>query len=260
MGTDFLNWRYLNNFKTRFAPRFALQQQLNKLRRFLLARVKPEGFLGLYLSLAIAVLVAASWLFMALAEDVFTRDQITILDNQFSAWLQAHQAAGITALMLFVTRVHSNIWIDFVALIIIVYWWFGRLRHWALTLALSVYGGSLLNYLLKNLFLRARPQFEHPIITSTGYSFPSGHTLAATVFYGALCAFALCYLRSWLSRTLALALCIFMVSLVGFSRIYLGAHYLSDVLAAMLEGLAWLAVCLIGVGATRRRLKSATRT
>jgi membrane-associated phospholipid phosphatase len=236
-----------------------LRQRLNELRRFLVARVKPEGFLGLYLSVAITVLVGASWLFVAIAEDVFTHDQITFLDNQFSAWLEGHQATSMTAFMLFVTRVHSPIWIDVLALTIFVYWWFRRLRHWALTLALSVYGGSLLNYLLKNLFVRARPQFEHPIIQLAGYGFPSGHTLAATVFYGALCAFALSYLRSWPGRTLAMAFCIFMVSLVGFSRIYLGAHYLSDVLGAMVEGLAWLAFCLIGVGAVRDRLEMRRR-
>jgi undecaprenyl-diphosphatase len=127
-----------------------------------------------------------------------------------------------------------------------------RLKTWALAFSLSVAGGMLLNVLLKGLFERARPTFDTPILTLTSYSFPSGHTMLATTLYGALCAFVLSQVRGWPLRSLTIVAASSMIALVGFSRIYLGAHYLTDVLAAMLEGLAWLALVLTAIH-TRRR-------
>ena len=120
---------------------------------------------------------------------------------------------------------------------------------------LAVFGGMLLNFVLKHVFVRQRPHFDDPLLTLTTYSFPSGHTLTATVFYGTLCALvmALGTPRSW--RVLAIIVAGVMILLVGFSRIYLGAHFLSDVLAAVAEGLAWLAFCLLAVGELKRRRK-----
>jgi undecaprenyl-diphosphatase len=101
-------------------------------------------------------------------------------------------------------------------------------------------------------FVRQRPHFVDPLLTLTTYSFPSGHTLMATVFYGTLCVLIASHVR-WRWRALAIAVTSFMILLVGVSRIYLGAHYLSDVLAAIAEGLAWLAFSLIAVGELERR-------
>ncbi len=140
-------------------------------------------------------------------------------------------------------------------LAISVYLWIKRVRIWVLTLMLAVFGGMLLNFLLKQLFVRQRPHFDDPLLRLTTYSFPSGHTLTATVFYGTLCALviALGIPRSWQVLTVIVA-CV-MILLVGFSRIYLGAHFLSDVLAAIAEGLAWLAFCLLAVKELKRKRK-----
>ena len=140
-------------------------------------------------------------------------------------------------------------------LAISVYLWIKRVRIWVLTLMLAVFGGMLLNFVLKQLFVRQRPHFDDPLLTLTTYSFPSGHTLTATVFYGTLCALviALGIPRSW--RVLTIIVACVMILLVGFSRIYLGAHFLSDVLAAIAEGLAWLAICLLAVKELKRKRK-----
>ena len=135
------------------------------------------------------------------------------------------------------------------------YLWIRRLRIWVLTLTLAVFGGMLLNFLLKHVFVRPRPRFDNPLLNLTTYSFPSGHTLMATVFYGTLGFLIVTRVRNWRRRGLAISATAAMILLVGFSRIYLGAHYLSDVLAAIAEGLAWLAFCLISVGEFARRRK-----
>ena len=209
-------------------------------------------FVGL-ITLGVLVLVGATWLFGAIAEDVATGDSITILDARFSAYLHAHATERLTWLLLWITNLHSTLGVTIMTIAVALYCWTRRLRDWVWTLILTVGGGMLLNVILKNVFHRARPRFENPILTLTSYGFPSGHTMAATVFYGTLCALVVSRVRSWHWRALAIFIAVLMVALVGFSRIYLGAHYLSDVLGAMLEGLAWLALCLTAVVIIRRR-------
>lgn len=230
-----------------------MQRLSEKLKKFWQLRLSPKGFPGLYLTVILLVLVAATWLFGAIAEDVATHDPLTIIDARFSAWLHARAFEPVTRFMLLVTALHSTLSVTVMTLAGSTYLWVRRLRIWTLTLMLAVFGGMLLNFLLKIVFVRPRPRFDNPILTLTTYSFPSGHTLMATVFYGTFCALVLSRASRWQWRALAILGAALLILLVGFSRIYLGVHYLSDVAAAIAEGLAWLAFCLIAVEAIRRR-------
>ena len=128
----------------------------------------------------------------------------------------------------------------------------------SLALLFSVPGGMLLNVALKHVFQRARPVFEDPLVTLATYSFPSGHTMAATCFYGLLASYLVIARPVWSVRLGTVAACVVMVLLVAFSRVYLGAHYVSDVLAAMAESVAWLAVCITAISTLRRRREAKT--
>jgi undecaprenyl-diphosphatase len=79
----------------------------------------------------------------------------------------------------------------------------------------------------------------------SGYSFASGHTIGATLFYGQLVLFAFSVVKSRRWRSLIVVTAALFILMVGFSRIALGAHYLTDVLAAICFGMIWLAVCLL---------------
>jgi undecaprenyl-diphosphatase len=111
----------------------------------------------------------------------------------------------------------------------------------------------LLNVALKHVFQRARPSFDDPLLSLLTYSFPSGHTAAATVFYGLLACYLVRRAHAWRARVLIVLAAVAMVVLVALSRMYLGAHYLSDVLAAAAEGAAWLAICITAVSTLQRR-------
>ena len=111
----------------------------------------------------------------------------------------------------------------------------------------------LLNRILKYVFQRPRPHFDDPLLSLTSYSFPSGHTMTATVLFGVLAAYFFTTAPDWRRRVVIFFVASFLILLVGFSRIYLGAHYLSDVLGAMAEGLAWLSFCLTVVYSVWRR-------
>jgi len=205
--------------------------------------------------LVLIILIVAVWVFASIAEDVVTNDPSIVIDTQFSAWLHSHSVHTLTTCMLLITHLHSMLGVTVMTLAVSAYLWIKRLRVWVLTLMLAVFGGMLLNLLLKHVFVRERPHFDNPLLVLTTYSFPSGHTVMATVFYGTLCVLVVSRTRSWLWRVLTIAAAASLVLLVGFSRIYLGAHYLSDVLAAIAEGLAWLAFCLISVEELKRRRK-----
>ena len=224
---------------------------------FLRRRLSPEGFLGLHLTLSVLILVAATWAFGALAEDVVTGDRITIIDARFSAWLHNHGTQSLTKLMLLVSDVHETVPVLAATAALCVYLWARRLRVWVLTFALTVGGGSLLNVLLKHLFHRPRPLFDNPIVLLKTYSFPSGHTIMATVFYGTVCVLIWSRVGDWKWRIAASVASIALILLVAFSRIYLGAHYLSDVVAAMLEGVAWITSCILAIRLSRPRRDSA---
>ena len=217
------------------------------------ARLSREESSGLSLTLLLFLLVIATWVFGSIAEDVFTNDPLTIIDARFSAWLHGHTLPLLTQGMLLITRVHSLLGVTVMTLAVFAYLWIKRLRVWMLMLTVAVFGGMLLNLILKYAFVRQRPQPSEPLLTLTTYSFPSGHTLMATVFYGTLCALLAPRTRYWRWRLTTIAVAAVMIILVGFSRIYLGAHYLSDVLAAIAEGLAWLAFCFIAIGGHDRR-------
>jgi undecaprenyl-diphosphatase len=207
-------------------------------------------------------MIAATWIFAMIAKDVAAADRITIIDKEFSAWLHARAQPALTSVLLFVTTIHGHagVLILMSAAFLLLIW--RHHRSQAIALACSVFGGMVLNPILKNVFLRARPQFENPIVTLTltTYGFPSGHTMMAASLYGALAAFAIWNFKNWAWRVLSVLACGFLILLVGFSRIYLGAHYLSDVLGAFAEGMVWLAFCLTAVSVIRRWPRSGAKT
>jgi undecaprenyl-diphosphatase len=111
----------------------------------------------------------------------------------------------------------------------------------------------LFHHLIQVIVHRHRPFRHSEFLDLGGYSFPSGHTMAATLLYGLLAVFAILVWKGWHWRILAILGAILAIALVGFSRIALGAHYLTDVLGAIVGGTSWLILCMIVVEWTRRR-------
>lgn len=126
-----------------------------------------------------------------------------------------------------------------------------RLYRLASFLAVTAIGSSLLNAAIKRAVGRTRPVLVHPIATATGKSFPSGHTQAAIVGYGILVLVFLPAIgRRW--RPVAVAVAAVMVVLIGFSRVALGVHFVSDVVGALIIGSAWLLAMTAAFSAWRQ--------
>ncbi len=195
--------------------------------------------------IAVAVLIAASAAFAVIADSVMTTAPILKQDMQVSVWLHTRNTPLFMALLLAITDLHSPVGMSILSAIVAIALWRSQHRYWLLSLLLAVPGGMIINTAIKYVVHRSRPVFDDPVLTLTSASFPSGHTAGATLFYGFLAAFMAYNMKNAWARALAILACGFMVAVVGFSRIYLGAHYLSDVLAAMSMSTAWLVLCLL---------------
>lgn len=226
---------------------------MQRLRRFLNARLSPEGEMGLHFTVGLALILAAAFLFGEIAEDVVDGATITVVDAELAQWFHQRAHPSFTQLMFFITHWNGIVGSSIMGVLLAAWFWYRGAHYWLIVALTALPGGMLLNVALKHVFQRARPSFDDPLLTLATYSFPSGHTAAATVFYGLLACYLARRTQRWRLRALVFCAAGLMVMLVALSRMYLGAHYLSDVLAASVEGLAWLAVCITAVSTLHRR-------
>jgi len=227
--------------------------RLTSLTTFLRARLSHKGYLGLHLTLGTLLMVVAAWVFSGIADAVSGAEMITIIDVDIANWLHSHANPSLTKFMLAITYMHSVagiIVLSFFFAIVIIW---KKEWYWLSALTVTVGGGMLINLFVKHAFHRKRPSFDDPLLLLTTYSFPSGHTAGATLFYGALTTYLFYHIHSWRWRDPIVAIAVLMVLAVGVSRLYLGVHYLSDVLAAIAESTAWLAFSLTTISTLRRR-------
>lgn len=188
-------------------------------------------------------LLLALALFALLAGDLLLHGPVTALDPSIGAWLHAHMQPAVTQVLFVFTHVHSTIGLSIMSALVAAALILRKRANMILWLLLTVQGGQVLNVVVKDAFQRPRPHFDDPVVTLATYSFPSGHAAGATVFWGFLCVLAASWpVRQPIRRAL-FVIAPLMVLFTALSRMYLGAHYFSDVLAGICEGLAWVCVC-----------------
>jgi membrane-associated phospholipid phosphatase len=173
-------------------------------------------------------------------------------DHEVATWFHAHLTRSFVAVLRAFTDFGSSEWIAVILSLLVIFFVWKRWWPSLVILIVAVPGGMLLNELVKVLVHRHRPFVDGPFVDWSGYSFASGHTIGATLLYGQLLLFVLPVLKTRHWRIVAVSCAALIVSLVGFSRIALGAHFLTDVLAAIVFGIIWLTLCLI-VGKPIRR-------
>jgi len=173
-------------------------------------------------------------------------------DHEVAGWFHAHLTRTFVSVLRAFTEFGSGEWIGVIMFALVLFFVWKRWWPSLVTLVVAVPGGMLMNELVKQLVHRHRPFVDGPFVDWSGYSFASGHTIGATLLYGQLLLFVLPVLKARHWRLLCISSAISLVLLVGFSRIALGAHFLTDVLAAIIFGVLWLAFCLIAGKPLRR--------
>jgi membrane-associated phospholipid phosphatase len=208
--------------------------------------ILPRRSTLLQLGSVLLIMLLAAWLFASLAEDVVQRETLARLDPVFGNWLLARTTANGDKAFSIITLLGNAIVISLgtggLGL------WLAKRKDWGRLglLFATVVGAAVLNLALKYLFLRPRPDLVQAYAHDTGYSFPSGHAMISMAFYGTIAYLLFVALRNWRLRALVcLGLAIVLV-LIGFSRLYLGVHYLTDILGGWAAGGLWLATCILG--------------
>jgi membrane-associated phospholipid phosphatase len=212
-------------------------------RSALAARLDPDAAGGLRLTLAALagfLVVVPFALALVAVDDGWAPLRRLDLDvaNRLNTQALAHPA--LVTFLQQVSNVFSPTTFRVVAGVVALVLWLRKSPRLALWLVLTVWLSGYLDDLVKSAVGRARPTFAHPVETLTSFSFPSGHALGSFVAVGALLLALLPSLpRVW--RRPAIVLGILIVLLVGYARIGLGVHYVSDVVGGWILGAAWLA-------------------
>src|ERR1700682_329661 len=206
----------------------------NKTRRVLLRAIP------LSLVVAIVALLLFSWL----AEEVLEAGTIRF-DDSVRAAVHQHASPALTVFMRGITLLGSMEVLLPVVLIVLTFLLVRRKRYEAIVLAVTMAGGLILNMVLKLSFHRARPDPFFNLAVPASYAFPSGHALLALCFYGVMARILSDSWRSQGLRWMVWSAAVCLIGLIGFSRIYLGVHYPSDVLAGYAAAIVWISAVTI---------------
>jgi membrane-associated phospholipid phosphatase len=212
--------------------------------RLIQRRAAGGEFLGLRLFVGLVVSAAALTLFAKLAEDIAVRQELAAVDADIIQCLRSQMTMAGLWVWLVVTELGSAEILSAIGLGTCL--WLIRRRQWYLVanLAGALLGGALLNLLLKVYFDRSRPESALILLDHQQWSFPSGHAMNSLLVYGMLAyhLWRVCARPS--ARLAVLAAAAFLVVAIGMSRLFLGVHYLTDVLGGYSAGTMWLAACI----------------
>ncbi|MHB1071312.1 MAG: bifunctional DedA family/phosphatase PAP2 family protein [Gemmatimonadaceae bacterium] len=231
------------------SPRFAsLRDRHPQAWSWIGARFARGEYLGLHLTVGFTVSVAALWLFGGVTEDVVHHDPLTIVDLELARWFRAHAFPMGDRLGRLVTDAGSPVAMAVLALVVAAV--LARRHRWIVIAGwvAAFAGGGALDWALKRIVHRPRPAGAEAFLFGSSYSFPSGHAMGSLIGYGMLAYLLVAF---WppgrRHRTTIGIAALGLVLLIGLSRLYLGVHFLSDVIAGYAAGIVWLAVCITGI-------------
>lgn len=198
---------------------------------------------GIFLLSGAAIALVCTWGFSEIAEHV-RRGSTQGFDEAVMRWIGAHQYPGLQAAMLEITALGTGVVVAMIVLVAGLFLWLNQHKHSAILLVAATVGGLVLNQLLKIGFDRPRPQVFKWGTYAFSSSFPSGHAMSSIIVYGTVAYLAARLQRNLASRIATLALAAIIIVAICLSRLYLGVHYPSDILAGLVIGLAWAAFCM----------------
>lgn len=221
------------------------------LRRIVTRAGSTIGGLGAFLIAGIIIAVTGTILFGEFAEHVM-RGSTQAFDDSVLKWMAGHHTPLIDALMLEVTALGTGIVVMTIVSIAALFLYLTSHKYSALLLLVATGGGLLLNMALKSFFDRPRPHvFEWGTHAYTS-SFPSGHAMSAAIVYSTVAYLAArLHAYAW-ARWVTLLVAAIIIVMICLSRMYLGVHYPSDVIAGATIGLAWAAFCMATLEAIQR--------
>lgn len=218
-------------------------------------RLHPQGRFGLRLTLFALATVLVAVPFFFLLVQVTNKGPVTRIDTMVSAEFHEEviESPILEPTFEVISFIASPPAFYIASFVAAIFFWRRRSRRVAAYLVLTNLLGGAINTTVKVLVDRPRPQLDEPIGHAFGYSFPSGHTVGATVGFGSLLLAFMPFIPRRL-RPVAIAGYFGAVALVAASRLGLVVHYFSDVLAGFILGLAWLSLATAAFSIWRSEL------
>jgi membrane-associated phospholipid phosphatase len=216
---------------------------IRKISNFWLRHIHPRlatlittlGIVGLTVCLFILFVVAK------LAEEVLEKEAFAF-DTSFLLWLHQFANPSLDNLMLFITNIGNPKTVVIVAGLTVGILWWRRYQIEAKIFVLTCLGGFILNTGLKLFFSKPRPQLWKLLISEKSFSFPSGHALGSMVLYGFIAYILATHYPKFSQIVYVLA--VILIAAIGISRLYLGVHWPTDVIAGYGVGFLWLMICI----------------
>jgi membrane-associated phospholipid phosphatase len=225
-----------------------------RLRGFLSARLDPKVYLGVHLTVGLAVAALGLWVFGALLDMVLDNATMVRWDIATDAAIHDLMTPTLVRIALGATQLGSPSAMGVLLVAGAIALWIARRRTMLIGWVAAFVGGAAVEEVLKLVVRRSRPIYGASFLHGHSYSFPSGHAMGSMIGYGMLV---------WLigqlwhpgrgGRVTMYLWAGLLILAVGLSRIFLGVHYPSDVLGGYAAGAVWMAVCITGVDIARHR-------
>lgn len=221
-----------------------IKNKYPKTFKFLYRRFTKHHKYGLYLTIGVALTIFFASIFIKILKNYFSHAKLIQFDLRVINLFSTFRYEKLNHQALFVTYLAKGeviaVGVIIISLILIL------IKKWRFLKAIliSVLGGELFVWVIKNLIDRPRPPLVSALVNETTYSFPSGHTFVAIAFYGLLGYLIIQSERNKFLKIISLVFISFLIVSIGLSRIYLGAHWPSDVLASFVSGAAWLSILI----------------
>lgn len=210
------------------------------------AETKKAGILAMSLMVGLRIAILFIWVFVKLAEEVL-EDNLERFDNSIIGFFESLQTSALDTIYTLITELGSVWFVASASVVVVLLLWFKAKDKWATLLFIIAIGGNgALTWLLKQIYERGRPSINEAI-DAVGFSFPSGHSMGSLVFYGFLIYLVLRSNQRKAVKIGASMALVVLVLLIGTSRIYLGAHFPSDIIAGYIAGTIWLVVCILAL-------------
>src|SRR5438477_3979595 len=231
-----------------------------RLHGFVARRFSHGEYLGLHLTIGLLSSLCMLLLFAVIAHSVQRGQYLIPFDRALGLRLQEDRQAspGARAASIAVTELGSVPALTGLTLLVALVLLLRRRLLLALIWLIAPLGGGVLDLGLKGLFERERPPFRDRFIDETTKSFPSGHSMGSLICYGLLAYVLVLVFPRPSMRFVAVSGLTSLVLAIGFTRIYLGAHYLSDVVGGYAVGGVWLAACMTALETMRRRPRNSS--
>lgn len=201
-----------------------------------------KGYLVFIFTIALGIIIGASALngFLEITEEL-NREQLDNFDESITSFIYEYRSDAMTSFVIFITDLGDVQ--TYIILIVAVAIWFlvdKKSIRWLIQSIIVLTSTTLLNVFIKHAISRPRPDLAMRLVEAHSYSYPSGHSMVALAFYGFLIFLAYEKVEHKWVKVLAFIFLPLLIIAIGTSRVYLGVHYPSDVLAGYAAGLFWL--------------------